>query len=203
VKIFEEDYIFKLDDTAKDYLKAIKDATNRMALLIKSLLDFSRLGQNTKLTKTDCKKLLENVLADLSKLIKASGATIEVSDLPELHIYEIELGQVFQNLITNAIKFSKKDSAPSVRIHAEKLTSKWQFSVSDKGIGIESIHFDRIFDIFQRLHNSQDYEGTGIGLANCKKIIQLHKGEIWLESVVNDGTTFYFSIPINAETLNS
>jgi PAS domain S-box-containing protein len=201
IKVFEDDYATILDDTARNYLYAIRDATNRMSLLIKSLLDFSRLGRNTELTKTDCKKLLDNVLADLSILIKSSNATIEIADMPELHVYEIELGQVFRNLITNAIKFSKKNSSPSIRIYAKKIKDKWQFSVSDKGIGIAAIHFDRIFDIFQRLHTVQDYEGAGIGLANCKKIIQLHKGEIWLESTLNEGTTFYFSIPVDAGSI--
>jgi PAS domain S-box-containing protein len=197
ITVFEDDYATLMDDTAKKYLAAIKESTNRMSILIRSLLDFSRLGQNTKLTKIDCNKLVANVLADLSILIKASGATIEVMDLPELNAYEIELGQVFQNLITNAIKFSKKNTVPCIYIGAKKLKSKWQFSISDKGIGIPKIHFEKIFDIFQRLHTSTDYEGTGIGLANCKKIIQLHKGEIWLESVPNEGTTFYFTIPVD------
>jgi signal transduction histidine kinase len=112
-----------------------------------------------------------------------------------LNAFEIELGQVFQNLITNAIKFCKKGTAPYIHIGTKKLNSKWQFTVTDKGIGIPKIHFEKIFDIFQRLHTSTDYEGTGIGLANCKKIIQLHKGEIWLESVLNEGTAFHFTIP--------
>jgi PAS domain S-box-containing protein len=197
IKVFEDDYTPLLDDTAKNYLFAMKDAANRMSLLIRSLLDFSRLGQKTKLTKADCKKILDNVLADLSILIKASDTIIEVSNLPEIHVYEIELGQVFQNLITNAIKFSKKGVCPHIGISAKKIQNKWQFAVSDKGIGIPQIHFERIFDIFQRLHATNEYEGTGIGLANCKKIIQLHKGEIWLDSVLNEGTTFYFTIPVD------
>ena len=115
--------------------------------------------------------------------------------MPSLNIYEIEVSQLFQNLITNAIKFQKKDSRPLVQITSKNLGEKWQFSVRDNGIGIASRHFGRIFDIFQRLHANTEYEGNGIGLANCKKIVELHQGEIWIESVLNKGTTFNFTIP--------
>jgi light-regulated signal transduction histidine kinase (bacteriophytochrome) len=104
---------------------------------------------------------------------------------------------VFQNLITNSIKFHKKDTPPKIQIRSEKLNEKWKFAVCDNGIGIAPEHFERVFDIFQRLHiNEEEYEGNGIGLANCKKIIQLHQGEIWIESIIEQGTTFYFTIPI-------
>ena len=167
-----------------------------MSILIKSLLDFSRLGHNIKLTYVDCKKLVNEVIDDLGNMIKDSSAEIIVTEMPGLIAYETGLREVFQNLITNAIKFRKKDKHPKIRIGAEKLNKKWKFSVSDNGIGISSDQFERVFVIFQRLHlNEKEYEGNGIGLANCKKIIQLHEGEIWVESVIGKGSTFFFTIP--------
>ena len=115
--------------------------------------------------------------------------------MPSLNAYETELSQVFQNLITNAIKFQKKGVQPRIRIHAEKISGRWEFSVSDNGIGIAPAHFERVFDIFQRLHTEEEYEGNGIGLANCKKIVQFHQGEIWVKSSLGHGATFQFAIP--------
>ncbi|MBC8047198.1 MAG: PAS domain S-box protein [Fimbriimonadaceae bacterium] len=195
MQVFEEDYPDVLDDNAKKYLHAVNNAISRMSVLIKSLLDFSRLGTNKKLSCVDCNKLIDDVIADLDTVIKTSRAVIKITDMPKLNLYEIEIRQVFQNLITNAIKFRKKDTRPKIEIRSEKVNEKWKFSVSDNGIGIEPIHFERIFDIFQRLHTNKEYEGSGIGLANCKKIIQMHQGDIWVESIPGEGTTFYFTIP--------
>jgi PAS domain S-box-containing protein len=195
MQIFEEDYLMKLDDNAKTYIQSVNNATKRMSMLVKALLDFSRLGRDRKLAYVDCKKLLNNVISDLQDMIKKSNATIEVSEMPSLNIYEVEISQLFQNLITNAIKFQAQGTIPILRISSKKLTNKWQFSVGDNGIGIAPIHFQRIFDIFQRLHTNVEYEGNGIGLANCKKIVELHQGEIWVESEQGKGTTFNFTIP--------
>ena len=166
-----------------------------MSILIKALLDFSRLGRNTKLAKVDCKKLIYDVIADLDTMIKTSNAAIEVTEMPRLNVYEIEIRQLFQNLISNAIKFRRKDTQLEIRISSEKINEKWKFSVSDNGIGIAPAHFERVFDIFQRLQTDGNYEGNGIGLANCKKIVQLHQGEIWVESNQAQGTIFHFTIP--------
>jgi PAS domain S-box-containing protein len=195
MQIFEEDYLTKLDDNAKTYIQSVNNATKRMSMLVKALLDFSRLGRDRKLAYVDCRKLLDNVISDLQDMIKKSNATIEVSEMPSLNIYEVEISQLFQNLITNAIKFQAEGAKPILRISSKKLTDKWQFSVGDNGIGIAPIHFQRIFDIFQRLHTNAEYEGNGIGLANCKKIVELHQGEIWVESAQGKGTTFNFTIP--------
>jgi light-regulated signal transduction histidine kinase (bacteriophytochrome) len=171
-----------------------------MTMLIKSLLDFSRLGRNVQLTYVDCKKLVENVIADLDNMVRTSNAVIEVTEMPKLNLYESGIRQVFQNLISNAIKFQQRGARPEIHIGSEKKDEKWQFSVSDNGIGIDPSHYNRIFNIFQRLHsNEEEYEGYGIGLANCKKIIQIHQGEIWVESNIGQGTTFYFTIPNLAE----
>jgi PAS domain S-box-containing protein len=194
MQLFEEDYIDKLDDNARKYLQSAKNATQRMSLLIKSLLEFSRLGRNKKLALVDCKKLINDVIADLEIAIKTSGAVIEVSEMPTINMYESELRQLFQNLITNAIKFRKKNTNPKLNIRAAQFQEKWKFSVSDNGIGIAPEYFERVFGIFQRLHTSQEYEGYGIGLANCKKIVELHDGEIWIESTLGESTTFHFTL---------
>ena len=196
MQVFEEDYRNRLDDVAFKYIGSVKVAANRMSILIQALLGFSRLGRNKKLVHTDCKKLINNVISDLRMMIEDSKAIITVTEMPELNMYEIEIGQVFQNLITNAIKFQKKGVQPVIEIHSLKLNDKWKFSVSDNGIGIEPVHFQRIFDIFQRLHLSDEYQGYGIGLANCKKIVELHRGEIWMESTLGNGTTINFTIPL-------
>jgi PAS domain S-box-containing protein len=195
MQVFEEDYIDRLDDNARTYLTSVNNATKRMSVLIKGLLDFSRLGRNRKLTSVDSKKLIEYVIADLHTVIKNSQAVIDIEEMPVINLYEIEMGQVFQNLITNAIKFSKKGVRPEIRIGSKKVNEKWQFFVCDNGIGISPGHFQRIFEIFQRLHPEDVFEGSGIGLANCKKIIELHQGEIWVESKIGEGSTFHFTIP--------
>jgi len=194
--VFEEDYLDLLDDKALNYLHVVNNSTKRMSILIKSLLDFSRLGHNLKSTNVDFKRLIEDVIADLETLIKTSKTIIEVSEMPELNVYEAEIREVFQNLITNAIKFRRKGVGPKIQIISKKINEYWKFSVSDNGIGVESAHFERIFIIFQRLHTNEEYEGNGIGLANCKKIVQLHLGKIWVESNLGQGSTFHFTIPI-------
>jgi light-regulated signal transduction histidine kinase (bacteriophytochrome) len=196
MQVFEEDYLDLLDNNARKYIHSVNEAAKRMSRLIKSLLDFSRLGNNRVLTLTDCNTVIKEVLEDLETMIRTSKAVIEVSKMPSLNIYETEMHQVFQNLITNAIKFRKKGTIPEIHIHSKQIKKGWQFSVRDNGIGIAEEYFERIFVIFQCLHTSEvEYESNGIGLANCKKIVQLHQGEIWVESILGLGTTFYFTIP--------
>ena len=195
MQVFEEDYLDKLDENAAKYIHSVNNATKRMSLLVKALLDYSRLGRHKSLAHVNCNTLVNDVLADLNSVIESSKATIEVGKMPQLNVYETEMRQLFQNLITNAIKFTQKGVQPNIKIDATPIANNWQFSVSDNGIGIEEIHFNRIFDIFQRLHTTAEYDGSGIGLANCKKIVQLHGGHIWLESSFGKGTTFKFTIP--------
>ena len=195
MQVFEEDYLILLDDNAKKYLHAVKDASKRMSILIKSLLDFSRIGRNLNLIEVDCNHLIANVIADLKTIIKTSNAVIKVTEMPKLNLYEPEIRQLFQNLILNAIKFQKKDNQPKIQIRSERINEKWKFSVTDNGIGISPAHFKKIFDIFQRIQNNEDvYKGKGIGLSNCKKIVQMHHGEIWVESDLGNGATFYFTL---------
>jgi light-regulated signal transduction histidine kinase (bacteriophytochrome) len=115
-------------------------------------------------------------------------------NLPVIKASKTSIRQVFQNLISNAIKYHKKNVAPNIKISAEELPAYWQFSFSDNGIGIDPIFFDKIFILFQRLHHRDEYSGTGIGLAICKKIIEAHKGQIWVDSEPGKGSTFYFTI---------
>jgi PAS domain S-box-containing protein len=195
ISVIREDYAPKLDGNALKYLASMNRAVNRMKMLIKALMDTSRLGHDIRLTTINFRELIENVMADLDSVIKSSNAVVEVSSMPVINGYEPELRQLFQNLISNAVKFQKKGNQPRISIRSKKLKNKWQFSVADNGIGIDPVHFDRIFVIFQRLHNSEEFEGNGIGLANCLKIIDLHNGKIWVESEPGNGTTFYFTIP--------
>jgi len=147
MQVFEEDYLDQLDGNARKYVQSVNNATRRMSILIKSLLDFSRLGRNTKVTKVDCKELIYEVMADLDTMIKTSRADIEITEMPQLNVYEIEIRQLFQNLISNAIKFRKKDAQLKIRISSEKISEKWKFSVNDNGIGIALEYFERVFDI--------------------------------------------------------
>lgn len=195
IQILEEDFSGQLDEEAKNYLKTISRATVRMSMLVRTLLEFSKLGRNKKMVALDCNTIVKNVVSDLNSLIDETKTTILIDDLPELHAYETELMQVFLNLINNAIKFRKKDQLPEIRIGCrDSSNGHFEFYVADNGIGIEAKYFDRIFQIFQRLNTSQEEEGYGIGLANCKKIVEMHGGKIWVESELGKGSTFKFTI---------
>lgn len=196
IQILEEDHAKDFNEDAVRHLKTIDQATKRMSVLVKALLMYARIGRDQKLNYTDLNRILSEVFADLENTIVQSGAKIKSDDLPSLHVYEIELRQLFQNLISNAIKFSKADVQPEVEIRCKQEGEFWTFSVRDNGIGIDPKHLDRIFFIFQRLHIKEEYEGHGIGLAHCKKIVELHGGRIWVESSPQKGSTFYFNIPI-------
>jgi len=195
MQLFEEDYGAILDDEGKRYLKAVSSATLRMGILIKALLEYARLGSNTKLKYVDCADILNHVLADMHSTISATQAIISIGPMPKLYVYEIEMYQLFQNLISNSLKFRRSQVIPEIKIEARELPGKWQFSITDNGIGIESKDFEKIFQIFQRLHTKQEFDGHGVGLANCKKIVQLHQGEIWVGSSPGVGSTFFFTIP--------
>ncbi len=194
VELLQKQYRGKLDGNADKYFDYIVQASDRMKILIKDLLVYSRLGREKKAREVDCNRLLDDVLADLDKVMKESGAHITAQSLPVLHAYPTELKLLFQNLITNSIKFRKKEEAPEVNIGATRENGHWKFCFRDNGIGIEKQFADRIFIIFQRLHNRSQYEGSGIGLAHCKKIAELHGGRIWVESTPGEGSNFCFTI---------
>ena len=145
--------------------------------------------------KVNCNALLKNVLLDIAAAISDLEAVIEYDELPVISGYPTEIKLVFQNLIISAIKFCKKEMKPVIKIAVQKNKDCWEFALSDNGIGIEKKYRERIFEIFQRLHLRSEYEGSGIGLAHCKKIIELHHGKIWMESTPGKGAKFYFTIP--------
>ncbi len=177
----------------KEYMRRISGGASRMSNLIFDLLEYSRVGKDMSKLATDCDKLVQEILTDLSAIIVESGAKIYVEKLPILHCYDLK--SVFQNLLLNAIKFKKEASTPVVTISATDTGEEFLFTVIDNGIGIQREYYSRIFIIFQRLHLRTEYAGTGIGLSLCKKIIELHGGKIWVESELGSGSKFYFTIP--------
>lgn len=184
----------QLQEDAANYLQRIVAAANRMDELMRGLLDYSRLSQIKELQKVDCNEIMELVLADLHSLISANKAQITYSQLPVINAYSIELRQLFQNLLSNAIKFRQPEVEPVIHIAAKKSAEVWSFEFKDNGIGVAKADQLKIFNIFQRLHSRKAYPGNGIGLAHCKKIVELHHGTIWVESETNKGATFYFTI---------
>lgn len=184
-----------LSESGKRSMRYIKEAAGRMSDLIKGLLDYSRIGRNRALSKIDCQAVVTNIQADLQSSIEESGTVMQVGNLPTVNGYETELRLLFQNLISNAIKFRKKEEPLQVQISANMRGDNWEFSISDNGIGIAPEHQTRIFEIFQRLHTRSEYEGTGIGLSHCNKIVELHRGTLSVKSTLGEGSTFHFTIP--------
>lgn len=195
VGFLKEEYYGKMDDNADSYLDYIFQAADRMQTLIKDLLDYSRIGRARVIQEVDCNAVISNVMADLSSAIEEAHAKISITEtLPHVTGYATELKQLFQNLISNSIKFHRDNVPPVITISSKKIPGGWSFSFRDNGIGIEKQHQERIFIIFQRLHNRTEYEGSGIGLSHCKKIVELHGGKIWVESQLNKGSIFQFTI---------
>jgi PAS domain S-box-containing protein len=195
VQLLRKQYHGRLDPTADQYIDYVVQASGRMKTLIKDLLDYSRIGRDNESRQVDCNVIVQEVLADLHKVIVENGVTIQAGALPMLsNAYPTELKSLFQNLVSNSIKFRKPGITPVLHIDAKQTNGYWQFSVKDNGIGIEDQYLDRIFVIFQRLHNRSTYDGSGIGLAHCKKIAELHGGKIWVQSEPGVGSTFYFTI---------
>jgi PAS domain S-box-containing protein len=193
-------YKGKLDQDADEFIAFAVDGATRMQGLINDLLKFSRVGTRGKpFARVSGDKLLLDAMANLELAINDSGAMIDHDPLPELVGDATQLTQLFQNLIGNAIKFRKTGEVPHVHVGARRVDRAWELSVSDNGIGIAPEYFERIFVIFQRLHAKEEYPGTGIGLALCKKIVERHGGRIWVESRPGEGTTFLFTIPDREE----
>ncbi len=189
-------YRDKLDDDANEFIDYAVDGAKRMQALIHDLLQYARVGTRGKEFKPAAgSAIVEDALANLASAVAEAEATIAVDPLPILICDASQLAQVFQNLIANAIKFRRPDTEPRVRISAARSDEAWTISVADNGIGIEPRFFDRIFQMFQRLHGRTEYPGTGIGLALCKKIVERHGGRIRVASEPGHGTTFSFTIP--------
>jgi PAS domain S-box-containing protein len=192
-------YGAQLDEDGKEFIEFMVDGARRMQDLINDLLAFSRVGTRGKpLVATDINAVVSDVLANLQTAINEAHAEITVAaDMPTVNADATQLGQVFQNLLSNALKFHGA-RPPKVEISFQQRDSEVEFVVRDNGIGIEPQYAERIFLLFQRLHTKQDYPGTGIGLAICKKIIERHGGRIWVESVSGQGSAFHFTIPLRA-----
>jgi|GEM_PF-1284793 len=202
-QLLEKRYRGKLDQDANEYIGFAVDGVNRMQRLINDLLAYSRISTRGKeFTPVDCHAVVGQVIANLQIAIQETGALVTCDPLPTVRADESQMIQLFQNLIGNAIKFHGTEP-PRVHISARETfevleTSKvWTFSIRDNGIGIAPQYRERIFVIFQRLHTREEYSGTGIGLAICKKIVERHNGRIWVESEPGKGATFYFTLPAN------
>jgi light-regulated signal transduction histidine kinase (bacteriophytochrome) len=188
-------YRGKLDEDADEFIAYAVDGVTRMQALINDLLAYSRVGtREVAVEPTDVEAVLARVLAALGPAIEDAGASVTHDPLPTVPADAVQIGQLLQNLVANAIKFRGPD-APRVHVGAARGADEWVFSVRDNGIGIAPEYQERIFVIFQRLHSRAEYPGTGIGLAICKKIVERHGGRIWLESVPGAGTSFFFTIP--------
>jgi light-regulated signal transduction histidine kinase (bacteriophytochrome) len=194
VELLKRHYDEQADENVTKYINYITDASDRMRRLVQDLLEYSRLGRQRILESIDCNQVVEEALTDLTISIQESQAIINIDQLPVVSGFATEMKLLFQNLVSNSLKFRKPGEPPVISISVTPKEEHWQFHVTDNGIGIEEKHWERIFIIFQRLHTKAEYEGTGIGLAHCKKITELHNGKIWVDSTPNEGSTFYFTI---------
>jgi PAS domain S-box-containing protein len=193
--LLDEEYGAQLDDNARKYLRYAVDGATRMAAMIDDLLDFSRVGRGDgPVCAVELNAVVNRVLADLAVAIDEAGAKIDVQDLPTVSGNPLRLGQLFQNLMGNAVKF-RGARAPQVQVSCQRREKMWEFRVADNGIGIPAEFLDRVFQLFQRLHTHDEYPGNGIGLAVCKKIVEHHGGQIWARSQPGLGTTLFFTLP--------
>ena len=199
MQLLERRYKDQLDQDAKDFIGYAVDGAVRMQQLIDSLLEYSRLQtRKHPFESVDLNQVLERVLRDMEGRILETGTQITTAPLPQVVGDAIQFGQVFQNLIGNALKFHG-EHPPAIHVSAEEFSNHWKITVRDNGIGIEPDHQKRIFKIFQRLHSRAEYPGTGIGLAICRRIIERHGGETGVESEFNKGSAFWFTLPKKGE----
>lgn len=196
VQLIKKRYEGKLGADADDFIHFAVDGADRMQHLIRDLLAYSRVGTSKKEPgPVAMENVVRTVMSNMEMLLKETGATVSFSGLPVITADELQMVQLAQNLMSNSIKFRKKEAPPVLEISAERRTGEWVFKFSDNGIGIDGRYYDKIFIIFQRLHGKSEYPGTGIGLAICKKIVESYGGAIRVESKEGEGTSFYFSIP--------
>jgi PAS domain S-box-containing protein len=200
IGLLAKDYHGKLDKNADIYLNFIKNAAERMKDLISDLLEYNKIEKDQMVLDVDLNEIVKNILDDMSLQITETNATVNIEKLPIIKGFPTRLSSLFQNLINNAIKFRKPGVDPVVNIKGREKGKDWLFEISDNGIGIEKVYYSKIFKLFQRLHTRKEYQGTGIGLAHCKKIVELRGGKLWVESEPGVGSTFYFTLPkvINA-----
>jgi PAS domain S-box-containing protein len=195
-EIVAKRYHEQLDGNGQQFLGFLKEGGRRLAMLIRDLLAYTRAGnvQDGRAT-VDSVRVLQHTLASLAEAIRESDATVTYDALPEVFIGEAHLQQLFQNLITNAIKYRSTD-APRINISAERTAGEWRFRVRDNGIGIDPQYKEKIFGVFKRLHHDDNRGGTGIGLAICRRVVEQYGGRIWVESEEGQGASFFFTVPV-------
>ena len=194
LQLVEDRYADELDEDGREFIGYAVDGAERMREMINGLLSYSRVqSRGSPLEPTDAEDAVDVVLQGLEVQIEENDADIEVGPLPRVQADRNQLEQLFQNIVSNAIKY-RRDGPPEIEIGAESDAGWATFHVADNGIGMDPEHTDRVFDVFERLHTQEEYTGTGIGLALCKKIVERHDGDIWAESEPGEGTTFYFTL---------
>ena len=195
VKLLARRYQGQLDADADEFIGYAVDGVDRMRALINDILTYSQLGASGQTSESiNLDSIVERVMRNLKDSADEFNATVTWDQLPKLTANATQMGQLLQNLLSNAIKF-KGEESPAIHIGSQQQKGEWMFSVRDNGIGIDSQHYERIFSLFQRLHGRNDYPGTGVGLAICKRVVELHGGRIWVEFQISKGTTFFFTIP--------
>ncbi len=200
--LLDRRYKKELDQDAQEFMGFVTDAVKRMYALLDDLLAYSRVGSQDQTKKwINTKEVVDSVVGILQPAIHQKNAKIHVQFLPTIKASQVQMQQLFQNLISNGLKFQRTEF-PEVWVNCQKKDKSYVFSVKDNGIGIELDYQQKIFEMFRRLHTKEEYEGTGIGLATCKKIVEQHGGQIWVESAVGEGSTFFFTLPIEQTEKN-
>ncbi|MGE5411034.1 MAG: PAS domain S-box protein [Clostridiales bacterium] len=199
IRLFSQKYKGKLDTKANEYIFMVEDSIKRMQSLITDLLKYARITTSAhKKEPVDFNNLLQDILTDLQLLLTENKVDISISPQPVLTAEPTQMRQLFQNLISNAVKFRHPERRTTIKICSKQTKREWIFTVEDNGIGIDPKHFGRIFMLFQRLHLKEEYPGTGIGLALCKKIVEQHGGKMWVESEPGKGSKFFFTLPVKS-----
>ncbi len=196
VQLLERKYKGHIDEQADRYIRYAVDGAKRMQRLINDLLAYSRVRRgDSEPAAVSCAALVDAAVESLGAALQESGGEVVRGDLPVVRGDASQLGQVFQNLVGNALKFRRPGHPPRVVVRAERDGGMWRFAVQDNGIGIAPEFTERVFVVFQRLHTREEYEGTGIGLAIAKRIVERHGGRMWVESTLGEGSTFHFTLP--------
>nr|MBI1230492.1 hypothetical protein [Cytophagales bacterium] len=193
-QLITKKYYPAFDDQGRRMLDYINLATNRLMVLIKGLLEFSRIGNKRETEQVDCQELVSQIVLDFDAAIKELRGSVSMQRLPTVEGNPVELRTLFQNLISNGLKFHRPGVSPILEVSANDCNTHITFCIKDNGIGIDREDYEKIFLIFQRLHAKEEYEGTGLGLAYCRKIVELHGGKIWISSQVGEGSSFFFTL---------
>jgi light-regulated signal transduction histidine kinase (bacteriophytochrome) len=201
VQLLKRQYQSELDEKAQEYIDFASDGVKRMSQLLKDLLEYSKVGsEELKLTPVDLNEIFESTATNLKAAVQSSGAEIEIQDLPHINGNAAQLSRLFQNLLSNGLKYCESGTTPKLQIHAEQHDAVWRIFVKDNGIGIPENSCTQVFGVFKRLHTRKEYPGTGIGLAIAKKIVEVHGGRLWVEESSDAGTTFCTEFPVLVET---